>query len=135
MAVVTTDNIVNADSTIAELDLLPGEGQRSTFDLHTTAGDRELESLDDEDEYPLIPWCDTTSDEFGTRWVDYSDRGPLDAVISGPVTGGWGPGRWHRNRRIAYWVCAARYGADKVKPMRQSSGRWSFLVKGLKNAA
>lgn len=89
---------------------------------------------DNEDLYPLIPWCDSTDDDFGNRWVDYSDRGPADAVISGPVIGGYGPGRWHKNRRIAYWVCAERYGVERVKQMRQSVGRWSFLIKSLRAA-
>ena len=87
---------------------------------------------DDDLDYPLIPWCDTTDDEFGVRWVDYVDRGPRDVVVSGPVTGGWGPGRWSKNRRIAYWRLVGKYGIDRVKQTRQSEGRWSFLVRGLR---
>lgn len=83
-----------------------------------------------------IPWCDTPESELtaGMQWVDYSDRGPRDVVLSGPVTAGWGPGRWHKNRRIAYWVATQRYGAERVKPTRQTEGRWSFLIKNLRSA-
>jgi hypothetical protein len=91
-----------------------------------------LESYDDYEMYPLLPGCDTPADEFGARWVDYTDRGPADVVLSRPVTGGWGPGRWHKNRRVAYWCCAAKYGVDRVKTTRQSDGRWSFLIKNLR---
>lgn len=97
-------------------------------------GEIDVESLDDAEQFPLLPWCDTTDDEFGTRWVDYSDRGPRDVVLSGPVIGGWGPGRWHKNRRVAYWRLVAQFGEDRVKQMRQSQGRWSFLVKNLRPA-
>ncbi len=90
------------------------------------------EVFDDPELYPLIPWCDTSSDEFGARWVDYTDRGPADVVVSGPVTGGWGPGRWHKNRRVAYWIAVKRYGDGRVKTMRQSEGRWGFLIKNLR---
>lgn len=103
---------------------------------HTTdeQGDYDLDvaDLDDVESYPLIPWCDSTDAEFGARWVDYSDRGPRDVVVSGPITGGWGPGRWHRNRRVAYWRLVELYGADRVKQLRQSQGRWSFLIKNLR---
>lgn len=100
-------------------------------------GDPDLEAaeLDDPDLYPLIPWCDTSNDELGSRWVDYSDRGPYDAVVSGPIVGGWGPGRWHKNRRVAYWRLVDKYGQDRVKQTRQSEGRWSFLVKNLRQVA
>lgn len=92
----------------------------------------DVEELDNPELYPLIPWCDTSDDEFGLRWVDYSDRGPNDVVLSGPITGGWGPGRWHKNRRVAYWRLVDKYGADRVKQMRQSEGRWGFLIKNLR---
>lgn len=99
------------------------------------AEDYDPELFDDEDTYPLLPWCDSTDDEFGTRWVDYSDRGPNDVVLSGPVIGGWGGGRWHKNRRVAYWRLAGQFGEDRVKQMRQSQGRWSFLIKNLKSTS
>jgi hypothetical protein len=85
------------------------------------------------EEYAAIPWCDTPADELGNQWVDYSDRGPRDVVLSGPIIGGWGPGRWQKNRRIAYWFCVEKYGAERVKPTRQSTGRWSFLIKNLRS--
>ena len=86
----------------------------------------------DDEHYPMLPWCDSTDDDFGTKWVDYSDRGPRDVVLSGPVIGGHGPGRWHKNRRVAYWRLVDKFGADRVKQMRQSQGRWSFLIKNLR---
>lgn len=98
-------------------------------------GDIPAEELDNPESFPLIPWCDTADDEFRGRWVDYSDRGPRDVVVSGPITGGWGPGRWHRNRRVAYWRLTQKYGEDRVKQMRQSEGRWSFLIKNLKESS
>ena len=97
-------------------------------------GDMDYDELDNPDEFPLIPWCDSTDDEFGSRWVDYTDRGPRDVVLSGPVINGWGPGRWHKNRRIAYWRLVGQFGAHNVKQTRQSQGRWSFLVKNLRQA-
>lgn len=96
-------------------------------DTEATEGEPELDN-----DYPLIPWCDTPDAELGARWVDYSDRGPRDVVVSGPITGGWGPGRWQKNRRYAYWRLVEKYGEDRVKPMKQSIGRWSFLIKNLK---
>lgn len=97
--------------------------------------EEEDDTLEETDvEYPLIPWCDTTDDEFGSRWVNYSDRGPRDVVLSGPIIGGWGPGRWHKNRRVAYWRLVDKFGEERVKPMAQSKGRWSFLIKNLKEA-
>src|SRR5690349_4946433 len=99
--------------------------------LTSIEGDDDIDSEEEED-LPLIPWCDTPEREFGERWVDYHDRGPLDVVLSGPITGGWGPNRWFPNRRHAYAWCVKQYGADRVKQMRQSHGRWSFLIKNLR---
>lgn len=86
-----------------------------------------------EELYPMIPWVDSTESDFASRWVDYHDRGPRDVVLSGPVTGGWGPGRWMKNRRAAYAFCLEKYGKDRVKTHRQSSGRWAFLIKNLRS--
>ena len=114
---------------VDDLPLLPAE---NTTD---SPGDMDIEDLDNPEQYPLIPWCDTSDDEFGARWVDYTDRGPNDVVLSGPIIGGWGPGRWHKNRRIAYWCLVDKFGADCVKQTRQSEGRWSFLIKNLRVSA
>lgn len=97
--------------------------------------DDELgEAYEDEAEYPLEPTCDLPDAGIGARWVDYTDRGPADVLLSGPVTGGWGPGRWHKNRRLAYAHCAEKYGAGRVQTVRQADGRWSFLIKNLRQA-
>lgn len=87
-----------------------------------------------EEELPLEPTLDTTEKEFANRFVEYGGRGPNDIVLSGPITGGWGPGRWRQNRGHAYRDLVKRWGKDKVVITRQSAGRWSFLIKGMKNA-
>lgn len=89
----------------------------------------------DEDFYPLVPGCDSSGGELDVGWIDYSDRGPNDVMLSGPITGGWGPGRWHANRRAAYAACVAKYGVDRVKFPRQSEGRWCCLIKNLRAKA
>lgn len=114
------------------------EGDIDTSELPTTTdspGDMAIsdESLDDPEIYPMVPWLDASDSDFDSRWVDYCDRGPRDVVVSGPVLGGWGPGRWHKNRRVAYWRMVLKYGEDRVKPTRQSQGRWSFLIKNLRS--
>lgn len=103
--------------------------------------------LDDEDDIPeeqdygnvypefWTPTCDSSpqSMESGSnQLIEYSTRGPNDVVLSGPVVGGWGPGRYHRSRRVAYHVLRDKFGADRVTPTRQVKGRWSFLIKNLK---
>jgi len=89
--------------------------------------------LDDPSVYALSPSCDTVPREFRDRFVDYNLRGPRDVVLSGPVQGGTGPGRYHQNRRRAYYSLVDKYGADRVRwTEKQSYKRWSFLVRGLK---
>ena len=92
----------------------------------------ELERLDDPVEFPMIPWVDSTDGDFASRWVEYHDRGPRDVVISGPLPGGWGPGRWMKNRRAAYAFYVGKYGVERVKTHPQSVGRYAFLVKNLR---
>lgn len=104
--------------------------------------DVDPSDLDEEDDFEdlepeyddFIPTLDSNSRalESGERSVTYVDRGPLDVVISGPVVGGWGPGRFHRSRRAAFSFVAEKYGAERVMPTKQSVGRWSFLIKNLK---
>jgi hypothetical protein len=93
-------------------------------------GDEDLEPEYDD----FVPTLDSNggSLESGERLVTYVDRGPLDVVISGPVVGGWGPGRFHRSRRAAFSFLVEKYGAGRVSATRQSSGRWSFLIRNLK---
>lgn len=102
--------------------------------------DEDLPDGDDEDtdlepEYnDFIPTLDldTNSLETGQQQVSYTDRGPNDAVLSGPVVGGWGPGRFHRSRRAAYAFLVEKYGESRIRITPQSTGRWSFLIKNLK---
>lgn len=87
------------------------------------------------DQVPATDVCIDTAVadlEAPTSWVAYSDRGPNDVVLSGPVIGGWGPGRWHQNRRIAFGWAIRKYGIDRVVATPQSNGRWSVLIKNLK---
>lgn len=67
--------------------------------------------------------------QFGVDFA-YSDRGPKDFVLSGPITGGWGPGRWFKTRGDAFSHATAKYGPARVRLTKQSTGRWSFLIKG-----
>lgn len=107
--------------------------------------DIDPSDLDDEDDFAdlepeyddFIPTLDSSSRalESGDRPVTYVDRGPLDVVISGPVVGGWGPGRFHRSRRAAFSFVVEKYGAERVMPTKQSTGRWSFLIRNLKAKA
>jgi hypothetical protein len=84
----------------------------------------------------FIPTVDSDLSDFSdnTKYVDYSTRGPNDVVLSGPIVGGWGPGRFHRNRATAYKWCCDNYGVDRVKRGEkwEQAGRWSFLIKNLK---
>jgi len=90
----------------------------------------------------LRPGVTTTEPEFreaakpegqGDLYVNYTSRGPGDVVLSGPITSGWGPGRYFRNRREAYAAMCAKHGADRVRFLEGvTRGRWSYLVKGLK---
>lgn len=102
--------------------------------------EEELEPTDDFDgvedtgEYPIIPTIDTPGQvlENGERFVEYSDRGPRDVVLSGPLTGGWGPGRWFQNRSQAYSWAVNKYTLARVKGVRERAGRWAFLIKNLR---
>lgn len=109
--------------------------------LHLVPDDLEgAEGIEDELEatLPITPTIDTKQRDLEEREVQYytEARGPADVMLSGPVIGGWGPGRYFQNRRRAYAYLVEKYGKDRVKdaagPVR---GRWAFLVKGLKNAS
>lgn len=90
--------------------------------------------VEDSGEYPITPTLDTNDHvlENGEKFVDYSTRGPADVVLSGPITGGWGPGRWFSNRRMAHRWAVEKYGLSRVVPVRGQTGRWAFLVKNLR---
>lgn len=118
------------------------------FDFDLEAPDialGDLEDATDEDEavdledvpVGFIPTLDSSSAELenGTRFVEYVTRGPNDVVLSGPIVGGWGPGRYYRNRRLALTALTEKYGEGRVIATRQSRGRWSFLIKNLKQSA
>jgi hypothetical protein len=67
----------------------------------------------------------------------YTDglRGPNDFVVSGPLPKGWGPGRFMRSYLAAVRWARAKYGKERVLFIRQSVGRWCFLIKEAKNVA
>ena len=88
--------------------------------------------LDDPGVYPLMPGADTPERAFYERFVDYSDRGVRDVVLSGPVLAGWGPGRYFQSRRRAFQWCVEKYGEGKVTRVPYTKGRWAFLIRGLK---
>lgn len=90
--------------------------------------------VEDTGEYPIVPTIDTPGQvlEEGERFVDYSTRGPRDVVLSGPLTGGWGPGRWFKNRTQAQHYVVEKYGIARVAPIRERAGRWAFLIKNLR---
>ena len=83
---------------------------------------------------PPEPSLDTTPEEVVEYEWFYPVRSPNDVVVSGPITGGWGPGRWFKNRRMALTWAMNKYGKDRISLTRQTVGRWSILVRGLKNA-
>lgn len=67
------------------------------------------------------------------RFYTKAARGRNDVVISGPMWDGWGPGRYFRRRVHAYVWARAKYGPDRVVPLeRQTTGRWAYLIRGLK---
>lgn len=61
----------------------------------------------------------------------YSDRGPKDFIISGPMLGGWGPGRWFPTRGLAFNWALEKYGRERLQYTKQTQGRWAFLVRGV----
>lgn len=88
---------------------------------------------DDDIDRPLTPGIDTVPTDFDLRDVEYSTRGPRDVVLSGPVIGGSGPGRYFQNRRLAYLWARGKYGPERVRRTeRECKWRWSFLIKDLK---
>lgn len=71
---------------------------------------------------------------------DYSDRGPLDAIISGPVgkkvDGSKAPGRWFADPWDALAWAEEKYGRENVRlietSLEEGTTRWAVLVKNLR---
>lgn len=112
-----------------------------TEPLNQYQDDFELEEMDEFDamaanDDSFIPTCDHSSLNLENNLgaITYSTRGPSDVVLSGPVVGGWGPGRYFRSRRLAFAAMREKYGPERVIPTRQNKGRWSFLIKNLRAA-
>lgn len=69
--------------------------------------------------------------------TSYSDRGPFDVVISGPVgkkiDKSKAPGRWFATPWDALTWAEEKYGRDRVKLLNlEESARWAILVKNLR---
>lgn len=71
--------------------------------------------------------------------TDYSDRGPLDVVVSGPlgkkVDGSVNPGRWFATVYDALEWARGKYGEERVRlitPLDYEGNRWAVLVKNLR---
>lgn len=67
----------------------------------------------------------------------YSDRGPRDVVLSGPlgkkVDSSKSPGRWFATGYDAFCWAEAKYGANRVTLILEEGTRWAVLVKNLKS--
>lgn len=103
------------------------------FELDPEFDDFDLIAQED---LTFVPTCDHGAGavEANNGAISYSTRSPRDVILSGPVVGGWGPGRYHRSRRVAFAALKEKYGEARVVPTRQVKGRWSFLVKNLRAA-
>lgn len=86
----------------------------------------ELEFLE-----PVKPTIDDTEKKLEESEISYdSVRAVRDFVLSGPILGGWGPGRYHQNRARAEAWCKQKYGELNVKQLAGTTrGRWAFLIK------
>lgn len=94
----------------------------------------EEQEIEEELEFllPITPTIDTKQRDLEEKEADYSAsrRYTKDFVLSGPIIGGWGPGRYHQNRAIAEAWCKRKYGAANVKRLDGiTRGRWAFLIK------
>lgn len=133
--------------------MAPPEGFLTVVRLFTTqeldeaayAQEADTEPMVPELPEPEIPTLDSSpkeldvvakSLEMGAEHVPapYSVRGDSDVMLSGPVTGGWGPGRWFPNRSGALNWAVSKYGSARVVvPEAQSAGRWCLLIKNLRS--
>lgn len=86
----------------------------------------ELERLE-----PIKPTIDTPEPQLAESEVAYDHvRSVRDFVLSGPIIGGWGPGRYFQSRARAEAWCQEKYGKERVRRLEgQTRGRWSFLIK------
>lgn len=91
-----------------------------------TPTEDELEFLE-----PVKPTIDDTEKKLEESEISYdSVRAVKDFVLSGPILGGWGPGRYHKSRAVAEEWCRAKYGEANVKQLAGfTRGRWAFLIK------
>ncbi len=115
-----------------DLEVVPGVGYLvAPADLPT--------AYEEEDTLPITPTIDTTQKDLEQREVAYtslSQRTDRDVVLSGPIIGGWGPGRYFQNRGRAHDFMVAKYGAGRVVELDgKTRGRWSFLIKDLRAGA
>lgn len=99
-----------------------------------------LDEVEPEGPQELVPGVLTTLPELreaakpdGNLYVNYTLRGPRDVVLSGPILGGWGPGRYYSSRRVAYFALVERFGENRVQFVDGlTRGRWGYLIKNLK---
>lgn len=114
----------------------PPQGSMTLPSSQEETPEEDISEFESEDsgEYPIVPTIDTPGQvlEEGNRFVDYSIRGPRDVILSGPLTGGWGPGRWFKNRSMAYLFVVDKYGVGRVSSVRERAGRWAYLIKNLR---
>lgn len=127
----------------AFLEQISSEQGFSVLDLEVVGAEMEAEDWEElspileKSTVPLEPTIDTNEKEFADRFVEYphTRRSDRDVILSGPVIGGWGPGRYHQNRALARQHLIEKYGADRVRTIgRYIRGRWAFMVLNLREA-
>ena len=86
----------------------------------------------EEEKPPLRPTIDLEDDEIENAEIDYSDRGPGDWVLSGPL----GDSRSKGGRRFDSWKDAEKFvrglhGRRVMRPIKEAEmgGRWAFLIR------
>lgn len=102
------------------------------------AGDATEEETEPPIDVEKPPTIDTKQRvlEDWTLSYPHTKRGPGDVVLSGPVIGGWGPGRYFRSKRTAFEFMVAKFGHARVRKLDKSTkGRWSLLIKDLRGEA
>lgn len=112
-----------------------GEQGFSVFELNLVGQEPFSQESPTDMQEPLEPTIDTTEQEMDERFVFYPNvmRAPSDVVLSGPVIGGWGPGRYFQSKARAFEHFVEKYGNARVRKLdRSTKGRWAFLIKGLK---
>lgn len=67
------------------------------------------------------------------RFYTKALRGPRDVVLSGPIIGGWGPGRYHQSKALALRYLRLKFGDERVRVLPGwTRGRWAYLIKDLR---